>query len=146
MSVDFFGLDPDEEAGKHFVVNMWGWRPLKEFLDCSHRDLSWEIDWAGGDQAAESSDCRTLGQALMADISNGLATKFIEENDRLLAGLPDVECYCKRGENKESAPDCGNCHGTGWKRPIDAWFSVDLETLEEFASFIEHCGGFRVWW
>jgi hypothetical protein len=145
VSYDFFGLDPDEEAGRHFVINMWGWRPLKEFLDCSHRELSWELELACGDQVAESLACRTLGQALMADVSNGVATKFIEANDRLTARLPDVQCYCKSGENGKPAPDCRNCQGTGWKRPIDAWYSVDLETIEEFATLIEHCGGFRIW-
>ena len=40
---------------------------------------------------------------------------------------------------------CYPCRGTGKCRPMEAGEIFEAENVAEFAEFLEHCGGFRIW-
>ena len=39
---------------------------------------------------------------------------------------------------------CNYCQGKGSVRPWSTHYSFGLDHLQEFAEFLEHCGGFRI--
>lgn len=39
---------------------------------------------------------------------------------------------------------CNGCDGTGYNRPWDCHYHVDLDDVKQFAEFLRHCGGFEI--
>lgn len=40
---------------------------------------------------------------------------------------------------------CNACGGRGWCRPWAASYSLEVETISEFANFLDDSGGFEIW-
>jgi hypothetical protein len=81
--------------------------------------------------------------------------KYIDERNASIAAMPDVVCdICGGGgirnddtavKNGFGGTECTGCEGKGKRRPWDAAYCLDKETIEEFALFLENCGGFEIW-
>lgn len=82
------------------------------------------------------------------------ARRYMDARSRRLNALPDEVCpYCKGSGVRHDvyvAPaglrgECSGCKGTGTRRPCECGYMFDVDTVREFASFLETCGGFRIY-
>jgi DnaJ-class molecular chaperone len=59
--------------------------------------------------------------------------------------MPDEPCEVCRGKGIRDGAECTNCHGKGERRPWEAHYHLNRESIEEFTLFLENCGGFEIW-
>lgn len=174
MGMDVYGRKPTTEAGEYFRRNMWGWRPLAEFVIekapeiaryCQH----WHSNDGDGLNAAKS---RELAGVLRRMVASGEAAEYVTLRDAKLKALPRETCECcdgtgirtdaigvemkmpelivSRKNGNEQNPRlgqtgwCNGCGGWGSREPTAAWYRLDVNDLTEFAEFLEGCGGFKI--
>lgn len=170
MGMDVYGLDASEEVGEYFRRNVWGWRPLWDYIDEVHHDLVSDVDGhSNSGDGLNSSKSLVLASRLKMDVSTGKAARYVTERDTALAALPREECtLCNstgiradvvgkeqmmptRALPPEVAKQvgrtigwCNGCNGLGDKESWDASYYLEVKDIEEFAEFLTHCGGFQI--
>lgn len=143
MGMDVFGNHPISELGEYFWANVWYWHPLWDYVETHHYDIAEHV------KSPHSNDgdglnavlATTLGVRLKGDIISGVAHEYARKYAEQLDALPDIVCVECKGENE----DCQLCEGWGTRRPFETWYHFDVATLEEFAVFCQHSGGFKIW-
>lgn len=173
MGMDVYGVQPteDKEVGKYFRRNVWGWRPLWQYMEIMHKDIADFVahpDTNDGD-GLNRLQSEALCKRLRNDIETGMAQKYIEARNEYLSELERPQCDLCSGTGirtdqigvehgmpeKELSPEmamltgrshgyCNACSGEGKK---DAWetnYYLDIDDIKEFADFLEHCGGFEI--
>jgi hypothetical protein len=171
MGMDVYGKKPTNEVGEYFRRNVWGWRPLWQYVEDNHSEIAALVEYAqsnDGDGLNETKS-KLLSKLLREDLASGKAQAYIDSRNKYLASLPLEHCDLCDGTGirtdevgvsngmpeRELSPEmasiigrakgyCNGCHGEGTKVAWDTHYSVDLEDLEEFADFLESCGGFEI--
>jgi hypothetical protein len=173
--MDVYGKRPKSETGEYFRRNVWGWRPLADYVLASHPVRAsgcryWQSnDGAGLGPAASEGLARDLEE----DIANGAAAAYVAARDARLAGLPNEPCkHCggtgirtdavglnmrqpsrvidEKWSHKPDHPRygqvgwCNGCDGRGWDRPVETFYSLEVEDIRDFAAFLRDCGGFEI--
>jgi hypothetical protein len=162
MGMDVIGTKPTGKAGEYFRRNIWHWHPLADYIitvapdsaaSCKH----WHFNDGDGLNAKQSAE---LAEVLHREIASGRAAKYIHRRNSILANMPDEECpICKETNNHPSGSGgevivarelarlsgCSHCSSTGRARPWATLYGLNLRDIEEFAGFLEGCGGFEIW-
>lgn len=170
MGMDVYGKMPKNEVGEYFRRNVWGWRPLWDYCVDNFPELVGEVSGHYNDGDGLNADgSLELAKLIRAQIKDGSAQNYIQERNNHLASLERPACDLCQGtgirtdavgvENgmptRALSPEmsmltgrthgyCNGCQGEGKK---DAWetnYGLDLEDIEEFAEFLENCGGFEI--
>lgn len=158
MGMDVMGVAPTTEAGEYFRRNVWGWRPLWQYVEDVHPDIADQVGYGhsndGDGLDAEYSE--VLAAALVEDVDSGRAASYIEQRDAYLADLPMEPCeWCdstgvrtdevgvKMGMVEKQW--CNGCDGKGERQPWARSYHLDKQDLLDFAEFLEGCGGFEIW-
>lgn len=152
MGMDVSGVNPTAKAGKYFHRNCWGWRPLwdcafhlaPEIIGDRVHDAGHYNDGAGLDREGSTR----LADVLRDCLADGSARRYVEQRQAALRALPDEVCDLCHGTGKRTdmvvANGCNKCHGDGRVRPVETDYTLDVEDIEEFAAFLENCGGFEI--
>lgn len=155
MGMDVFGKSATSEVGEYFRRNVWGWRPLWQYVEDTHSDLARLVEYPqsndGDGLDAEASE--ELARRLRNDLLDGTAEDYVTARTLLLDAMPDLVCEICEGTGQR--PDglygvewkekgCNGCNGTGSKRPWDTYYDLDVDDIKEFADFLESCGGFSI--
>jgi|TARA_R110000824_G_scaffold98701_4_gene235376 hypothetical protein len=158
MGMDVYGLKPADTKGEYFRNNIWWWRPLAEYVLSAapllHNKVGiggqgWEYNDGDG---LNAEDSLALAKILRVDLEEGKTLAYEEARKKKLANLPDQECSICEGTGKREAPPkmgkgthpCKACDKTG---KIEHWarsYPFDMANVEEFAEFLENCGGFKI--
>lgn len=171
MGMDVYGVEPTTEAGEYFRRNVWGWRPLWEYVENVHPEIAGLVkhgysndgDGLDGEKSAE------LARLLRDDVTNGVVAEYVTARNKALAELPREVCeYCNGSgirtdavgiENKmpehqleeavaiilgRSHGWCNGCRGEGVVDNFTLNYYLDETDIPEFAEFLEGCGGFRI--
>lgn len=167
MGMDVWGREPSSEQGKYFRNNVWWWRPLWDYCcDIGAAVISEKLQRAGHFNDGEGLDgpgAVRLAHLLKEELATGRTAIFAAERDAVLAALPQHECtYCngsgsrtdevgirmkmpERMNNYTGKPGwCNGCDGAGKKDDEEKSYGFSVENVEEFVTFLEHCGGFKV--
>lgn len=98
-------------------------------------------------------DSLALAVRLRDEIRRGAVAVYAAERDHVHALLKDDLCNICGGIGKRSnavadanphlKQQCNGCEGTGTVRPVETHYPFNVENVERFAEFLEHCGGFR---
>lgn len=122
MGMDVVGKKPRAEVGKCFCASIWSWHPL----------------WGYACSVAPDIISETVAQRCATNDGYGLGDKASRE---LAARLRQK--LTTTGKPRQM-PD--------YVQQVAALFGMDTEsltidwaTVERFANFLDHCGGFRVW-
>jgi hypothetical protein len=99
MGMDVYGNAPTAEVGAYFRRNVWGWRPLADFVTANAPDEAapckyWHSNDGTGLDAAQSV---ALADKLDAMLADGEVVDWIRSRDSAIAKLPDDPCRICRG-------------------------------------------------
>ena len=171
MGMDVYGVNPTEEVGYYFRRNVWGWRPLWNYVEDLHPEIAQLVPHAHSNDGDGLSRWRStqLADLLDEDIESGKAQEYIDTRDRVIAEIPMEPCeYCEStGIRKDSVgveagmPErelekefakklgrthgtCNACHGLGECEPFQRWYFLDLDDIKEFSAFVRASGGFEI--
>lgn len=158
----------ERNPGVYFRASVWSWHPIWEYvcrvagdlIDEETRNACHYNDGRGLDE--ETS--KKVAARLYVELHTGGTERFIEDAEESLKALPDEPCrLCEgtgvrtdaigvqMGQPEKDNPHTGGkgwCNGCGGKGTIRPWathYGFDRDHLREFAEFLEHCGGFKVW-
>lgn len=169
--MDVSGRKPTTEAGKYFRNNVWWWRPLANYLQelapeitskCTH----WDSNDGDGLRAAGS---KALAKIVREQIACGATAEYAANYKAACAALPRETCNLCNGTGirtdvigeqmgqptkvitEENHPRhgqvgwCNGCNGIGSTQHWSANYPFSVENVEAFATFLEGCGGFRIY-
>lgn len=150
MGMDVYGKHPTSEIGKYFRNNVWWWRPLWDYCAIVAPKLAGKVEHGqtnDGD-GLNAIDSQALAAILRTKIKNGEAKRYEDSYTKRLAAIPDELCEFCKGTGKRSdmpkQPKCNGCEGKGKRRPSDTWYPFSVENVQQFAAFLDECGGFEI--
>lgn len=171
MGMDVYGQEPTTEAGQYFRNNVWGWRPLAEYiLSVAPVKITSQCErWHSNDgDGLDKDNSLLLAAALRNEIISGRTAEYAAKRQEQLDGLPLVDCeQChgtgirddERGReagypemviDEEGHPRngqtgwCNGCDGRGKNKDFTTHYSFEVENVAEFCDFLEGCGGFAI--
>jgi DnaJ-class molecular chaperone len=170
MGMDVYGKKPANEVGKYFRRNVWGWRALWDYcLDTFEVAGKVRDGHSNSGYGLNAKDSHTLATQMSFAIVTGKAEEYIAERNERLANLERPTCkFCagtgirtdevgvKSGQpERELEPEmamltgrthgfCNGCSGEGKTDHWDTNYSLDLDSIKQFAEFLEHSGGFKI--
>jgi len=154
MGFDVFGKEPVNETGTYFRNNVWGWRPLWDYVYANLEVLS-EEDYVeghhnGGYEISKEKALR-IAAGVKQKIESGEMEEYLEAYTKNLDELTDEPCDFCDGSGWKELPDsnnlmrCFTCIGTGEVKPFEKNYPMDLENMTGFAEFCENSGGFEIY-
>lgn len=171
MGMDIYGVSPTEEVGEYFRRNVWGWRPLWNYVEDLHPEIAQLVPYAHSNDGDGLTRMRSiqLADLLDGDIESGRAQEYIDTRDRVIAEIPMESCeFCEatgirtdevgvnagmpeRELDKETAEKvgrthgtCNGCNGLGEREPFQRWYFLNLDDIKEFSAFVRASGGFEI--
>lgn len=170
MGMDVYGKKPNGKTGEYFRNSCWGWRPLWRYV---LKVAPWVgekvIHGQSNDgDGLDGPDSIALAKILRAEISTGRCGEFAMRYEAAHAALADEPCpYCNatgarldsigvangfhsRRIDKPGHPRygqegwCNGYDGVGKVRPIETSYPFEVENVQNFAAFLEKCGGFEI--
>ena len=158
MGMDVMGRAPSNEVGEYFRRNVWGWRPLWNYVEDMHLDIAQKVEHAQSNDGdgLDADDAVELSARLYADLADGAAERYIKERDAELSAMPDESCEWCNGTGTRTDNVgvemgmverrwCNGCDGKGSRRPFAALYSLDTTDIRDFAEFLATCGGFSIY-
>jgi len=151
MGIDIKARKPQNEDGRWYQNNWWGWRPIAEYV-LEHVSLPEKETeyWQSNDgQKVSAKSARKIAEHIDAAAACGWLAEYVQGRDEMLAALPDLPChYCEETGTRhwEDGPkECNVCHGEKKVRPMDTWYRLTVEEGKEFGAFCRTSGGFEIW-
>lgn len=146
MGMDVYGKNPTKKSGEYFRNNVWYWHPLWGYVEWLTPELAVKAPNAhfnDGD-GLDAEDSRTLSKALLMSVRDGTAEEYMNTRQKELDSLEDEQCSYCQGIGLRDEHQCRTCEGKGMVRPFATWYQFSIENVQEFAEFLENCGGFEV--
>lgn len=170
MGMDVYGKKPASPKGEYFRNNVWYWHPLWDFcLDNFEIANKVKNGHTNSGDGLGARDAKTIAKGIKTMIANGDAQRYIDDRETKLSELERVVCFLCNGTGirtdelgtqdgqptKELRPEqvivygrthgwCNGCDGEGNQEPWELNYHLTLDNLEEFAEFLEDCGGFEI--
>ena len=131
MGFDIHGLNHKSEAGEYFRNNVWGWRPLWQYVCEQSQDILTKEEQVAGETndgyRISAEKAQVISKRLFTLLKNGSVRKYARERQKRLDKLPDKRCDVCKGTGKLQKDPCHNCNGTGQARPWDTFYGFDEE-------------------
>jgi hypothetical protein len=172
MGMDVMGVNASSEKGEYFRRNVWGWRPLWDYVEEVHPEIAQLVQYGhsnDGDGLNALNSVR-LAEALLLDYTSGKAQEYVEKRNAYLEALPMVDCNICSGTGirsdtlgvEDGQPEkelskeiakatgrtkgwCNGCDGLGKNKDWATSYYLDEQDIKEFAEFLQDCGGFEIW-
>lgn len=168
MGMDIYGKNPDSEVGEYLRHSVWSWHPLAEYAQSVAPTIVGKIKHlhSNDGDGLNGAQSVALAMVLKAEVSSGKTEQYVQARKAALEALPDVPCDICKGtgirtdavgvqhgqpERETTLPDgtkrkgwCNGCSGKGSVRPWPTHYGFGTGDVEEFAEFLEHCGGFKI--
>ena len=138
--------------GIYFRNNVWGWRPLWQFVCNQFPEVINDKDAEGGESNSghliDKSKAMRIGYGLKAKLLDGSLQTYCDNYKKELDSLEQEECYLCEGTGTRTDMKvdngCNGCSGTG-KR--DSWaksYPFDIDNVRYFLEFCLESGGFEI--
>lgn len=172
MGMDVIGKNAVSETGEYFRRNVWGWRPLWQYVEIMHEQFAEKVEYGqtnDGD-GLNAEDSQALARRLQKDLDTKITSLYIKKRNSWLADLPREDCdICNNTgirsddlgrqmgmHDKELPPEvqtltsrthgwCNGCNGIGSRENWELSYSLDESDIKSFAEFLQDCGGFEIW-
>lgn len=150
MGMDVYGCNPESEVGKYFRQSCWGWRPLWDYCcEVSERAASVLYGQSNDGDGLNASGAKRLAQVLREELASGQAVEYVRQRNETIEALPLETCELCHGTGKRNDAyvkgTCNACDGRGERKTMATEYSLEVRDIEEFAEFLENCGGFEIW-
>ena len=165
MGTTVHGLKPKHPAGEEFGRNVWGWKPLMDYISENHPKLEKPFE----KNRLTELQATKIADALFDDISSGVAERYTDGFEKHQANLEEVKCEICDGTGIRTdelgmergmpqvtlEPDlarkygrlvgwCNGCFGKGTQKTTESAYYLELVDLQEFAEFLKNCGGAKI--
>ena len=141
--------------GVYFRNNVWGWRPLWEYVCLQCEDILSHKDMVNGSYNDAHKISKTKSKKIAARlrklIKNGYVTRYKNNRQQHIDELPLIECdICDGTGFRKKAPKTGagdvECNGCndGKKEQWETSYPFDTENVIRFSAFCEDSGGFEI--
>lgn len=100
MGMDVYGQEPTAAIGEYFRRNVWGWRPLANYiLDSAPEELTQRcVYWHTNDgDGLPAKHAKHLAELLRGQLAKGEVAEYVKERDEMLAALPRQRCWLCSG-------------------------------------------------
>lgn len=156
MGMDVYGKKPTSKIGEYFRQSVWGWRPLADYVEVAAPSIASKCKgWHTNDGfGLNAEDAKTLAEVLQIQIDNGTTAAYVAKYKRHLDNLAPEPCkFCEDGittANQYPAyqvhvgKTCIQCKGKGFRESILTWYSLSVDTIQEFVNFMRDSGGFEI--
>lgn len=171
MGMDVYGKAAKSEVGEYFRRNVWGWRPLWEYVELNHPEAVELVEhgYSNSGDGLGARGSKKLAKLLMEDYTSGRVAQYVEERNRMLSELPFEKCDLCAGTGirtdeiaksskmhlKVLDPDvaiivgrtkgwCNACNGVGKRENFATSYYLEDVDIKEFAEFLAECGGFEI--
>tara|TARA_R110002012_G_scaffold118561_1_gene267419 strand:+ start:138 stop:692 length:555 start_codon:yes stop_codon:yes gene_type:complete len=142
----------DMNPGVYFRANVWYWRPLWEYVCDICDNVLTEEDRQEGHMnngyIIDKEKCVKISVILSLNLCSGATQGYSDKYQKNMNSAPDEECYLCDGtgerHDKWVDGECNGCRGKGQRRPDCTSYPFDIETVQEFAAFVNSCGGFEI--
>jgi len=146
----------DNTKGSYFRQNVWGWRPIWEYVTAFCGDILSSKDLQRGSFNEGHKISKTKANRIAGRISklnkNGSLEEYVKARNKIIDRMPDEECdICKgtgfRKEPPQIGPGdvkCNGCDGKGTQRPFAVNYIAYKDDIIEFGEFCRHSGGFTI--
>ena len=147
----------EENCGTYFRNNVWGWRPLWNFVTSVCSDILTEKDMEAGcyNDGHEISKTKAdrIAKKLYNLIEKGDVEAYESAYKRDIDSLEQIDCYLCDATGKRQAPpetgagerECNGCNGTGKKDDWAKSYPFDKDNVRQFANFCANSGGFAIY-
>ena len=171
MGMDVYGKNPVNETGNYFRRNVWGWRPLWNYVEEMHPEIAGLVEhgYSNDGDGLGARNSKKLAKLLREDIFRGVVDTYVETRNKYLAELPKQDCELCAGTGIRKDPigvehgmperelpeaqaiilgrthgTCNGCNNEGKKDPWETHYYLEADDISEFADFLESCGGFEI--
>ena len=146
----------EENCGVYFRNNVWGWRPLWNFVAGCCDDILTEKDIEHGcyndGHKISKTKANRIAKRLWTMLKRGDVKKYEKEYKEYLASLEQLDCdICDATGKRQKPPEtgagdviCNGCKGTGKRDDWNKSYPFDVENVRQFANFCANSGGFRI--
>ena len=146
----------EENCGTYFRNNVYGWKPLWNFVTGVCDDILTEKDIESGYYNAGHKISKTkanrIAKRLWKLTKNGQVKEYEEGYKSHLDSLEQVDCYIcdATGKRKESPGtgagdmECNGCKGTGKRDDSAKSYPFYRDNVRQFANFCANSGGFEI--
>ena len=154
--VDAYFAWQDATKGSYYRQNMWGWRPVWEFVTAFCDDIltfkNIEGGWFNDSHKISKTKANRIANRIYSMDKKGLVKKYVDEKNNLLDNLPLIDCNICEGTGHRREPpltgagdsECNGCRATGKKKNWATHYPSDYDSIIEFAEFCKHSGGFII--
>ena len=146
----------DETKGSYYRRNMWGWRPVWEFIEAFCGDILSAKDleagcFNDGHKISKTKANRIAGRIYSMD-KKGLVKSYVNSRNDILDNLPLIPCDICKGTGFRKEPpitgagnlECNGCRKKGKTKDWQTYYPGDYNAIIEFAEFCRHSGGFTI--
>lgn len=168
MGMDVIGKKKDS----YFRNNVWWWRPLWNYCKSVAPEICDKVQHGqtnDGD-GLNAEDSAALAKILKDNLANGQCGRYERQYKAWQASLPREKCELCNATgirtdkvgvdgnmpNRELSIEqakkygrtqgwCNGCDGKGDKENWQAHYPFSVDNVQEFADFLEGCGGFEIW-
>jgi hypothetical protein len=148
MGMDVIGIRPTGAKGRRFRNNIWGWRPLADYIcevapDIAQHCRSWHTNDGDG---LDADRALQLADRLQAELGSGRTAHYAQIRASRLEAVPNEPCdICHGTGARTDGNQCPACGGTGYVRPWETVYPFAVENVAEFIAFLRACGGFQIY-
>ncbi len=165
MGTSVHGLKPKHSVGEQFGRNIWGWKPLMDYIADDHKKFAKLFD----KERLTELQANRIADALFDAIASGKAEAYADTFTKKITELPLVACeFCEGTGIRKDAVGmekgmtdlvldprianevgrlrgwCNGCFGKGMKQTSDSAYYLELTDIVEFAEFLRNCGGAKI--
>ena len=145
-----------ENCGVRFRNNVWGWKPLWNFVTAVCGDILTEKDMKSGCYNAGHKISKTkanrIAKKLHSMIEGGLVKDYEEGYKVHLDSLEQIDCKICDATGKRQEPpeigagdrECNGCKGTGKRDDSEKSYPFSEDNVRQFANFCANSGGFTI--
>jgi hypothetical protein len=129
MGMDVYACNPTDPENDYFRANVWGWRPIHEFMGnaCSH------IYGEALDRSMSFND----GQGIPANQVEECADAMQKDLDSLKDNYPE---FIETVDYEDGTVELFVPFDDEWKDH----YKISLSRLQEWIDFVRNSGGFQV--
>lgn len=171
MGMDVYGKKSDDEAGRYFRNSVWWWHPLWDYCLLVAPAVAGKVKHGHSNDGdgLGATDSLILAAIVAGELSSGRTKAYADKYEAAREATPRVPCdLCdatgirtdhvgrvngmptkalsaeQRAALGRETGWCNGCNGVGTCEHHDALYPFSVENVEQFAAFLEHCGGFEI--
>ena len=157
MGFDLHGINVKGERGDYFRANVWGWKPIWDFVSVAADDILTKEDIKNGNynnfHEITENKADALAERIDFYLKNGQLHEYVKAKNEYLESLPLEKCHLCKGTGRRKKPpvvgagdymECNACRGKGEVKQWETHYPVDIDDILRFSIFAGESGGFQI--